>query len=68
MKTATRTTPSATWTVDLGAVREAALLIAPDADLVDFFSTASILGVPNDEARCIAEILVQLKNRSHGCI
>jgi hypothetical protein len=64
----TATTPSATWTIDPGAVREAALLIAPDADLVDFFSTASILGVPNDEARCIAEILAESKSQAHGCI
>jgi len=64
----TATTATHPWTIDPAAVREAALLIVPDADLVDFFSTARFLGVPNAEAGRIAEILVERKSQAHGCI
>lgn len=60
------TTQNYPWSIDPGAVREAALLVAGDADLLDFACAAITLGVPSAEAGRIAEILAERKKQARG--
>ena len=63
-----RTKAAPLWSVDLAAVTNAALSIATDADVIDFYCAAIELGAPSAEAGLIGELIFEKRRRAYGCI
>ena len=68
MRSTARNAANTPWTVSLDRVTEAALSVASDADVLDFYCAAIELGASSAEAGLIGDFIATTRMRAYGCI